>query len=183
MEAGYLKADSANLPNIDAFMVASFFGSSSDYNASEFRNVKTSASSRQSYGDDAIGYVQLRRDSNICTVKCKVCPEHRLRSKSYAATMVVDEEEGKIVSVQCHDCAASQGGCKHAVAFLMWVYRRSEEPSSTSVDCYWKKPTLAHVGTTLKFMTSKRTFEDSSYLLTEHFTQFVVNRICTRSSK
>ncbi|KAL4718156.1 hypothetical protein ACJJTC_003371 [Scirpophaga incertulas] len=29
-------------------------------------------------------------------------------------------------------CPASLGGCKHAVAFLMWVHRRSEEPSCTS---------------------------------------------------
>ncbi|KAJ0173001.1 hypothetical protein K1T71_011177 [Dendrolimus kikuchii] len=77
MEAGFTKADSANLPNIDVVMVARFFASNSNYNAAEFRNVKT--------------YV-----------------------------------------VQYHDCAASQGGCKHAVALLMWFHRRSEEPSCTS---------------------------------------------------
>ncbi|KAJ0172475.1 hypothetical protein K1T71_011614 [Dendrolimus kikuchii] len=91
MEAGYTKADSANLPNIDVVMVASFFASNSNFNAAEFRN-----------------------------------------SKSYAATMVVDEKESKIVSVQYHDYDAYQGGCKHAVALLMWFHRRSEEPSCTS---------------------------------------------------
>lgn len=114
-----------------------------------------SRSSRQSYGDDAIGYVQLKRDANLCMVKCKICPEHRVHSKSYSVTMIVDEEESIIVSVKCHDCAASEGGCKHAVAFLMWVHRRSEEPSCTSVECYWKKSNLAKVGTSLKFITTK----------------------------
>lgn len=67
--------------------------------------------------------------------------------------MVVDEHRGEIVSCQCLDCAASAGGCKHAVAFLMWTHRRSEEPSCTEIECYWKKPTLSKVGTTMKFVT------------------------------
>lgn len=45
------------------------------------------------------------------------------------------------------------GGCKHAVAFLMWLHRRSEEPSPTETECYWKKSKLSGVGTNLKFMT------------------------------
>lgn len=70
--------------------------------------------------------------------------------------MIVDEKEGKVLSVQCHDCATSTGGCKHSVAFLMWVYyRRSKEPSSTEIQCYWKKSKLAHVGTNIKYITTK----------------------------
>lgn len=45
------------------------------------------------------------------------------------------------------------GGCKHAVAFLMWVHRRSEDPSPTEVQCYWKKSVLSGVGTSLKYIT------------------------------
>lgn len=44
------------------------------------------------------------------------------------------------------------GGCKHLVAFLFWIHRRSEEPSPTSVLCYWKKSRLSTVGSK-KFMT------------------------------
>lgn len=108
---------------------------------------------RESYGDDAIGYVQLRRESGFCTVKCKICPEHKVRASSYNVTMVVDENNGEIVSCQCLDCVASTGGCKHAIAFLMWTHRRSEEPSCTEVECYWKKSTLSRVGTTIKYVT------------------------------
>lgn len=81
--------------------------------------------------------------------------QHKVRSKSYAATMIADEKLGKVVSVQCHDCAASTGGCKHAVAVLMWVHRRSEEAFTTEIQCYWKKSKLAQVGNNLKFITSK----------------------------
>lgn len=69
--------------------------------------------------------------------------------------MVVNEKEGVVQSVQCNDCPASQGCCKHAVAFLMWTHRRSEEPSCTATECYWKKSKLSKVGTTLKFIKIK----------------------------
>lgn len=64
---------------------------------------------RETYGDSAIGYVCLKRESSKCTVKARICPEHRVRSKSYSVTLIVDEEEEKVFSVECHDCAASLG--------------------------------------------------------------------------
>lgn len=69
--------------------------------------------------------------------------------------MTVDEKNGLILSAKCHDCAASEGGCKHAVAFLMWVHRRSEEPACTSVECYWRKAKLSKIGTSLKFILAR----------------------------
>ncbi|GBP23012.1 Beta-1,3-galactosyltransferase 6 [Eumeta japonica] len=86
-------------------------------------------SSRESYGDDAVGYVQLKRESNICTVKCRVCPEHK-----------------------CHDCAASAGGCKHAVAFDGCI----EEAKSRHAHRYnaTGKVRTIKVGTTLKCITT-----------------------------
>lgn len=47
------------------------------------------------------------------------------------------------------------GGCKHAVAFLACLYRRSEEPSPTSIACYWQKPELSEVGSNIKFIKIK----------------------------
>ncbi|KAH9627674.1 hypothetical protein HF086_016828 [Spodoptera exigua] len=162
VEKDFIKADSVNLPKVDSFMIANFFASNPDFCSAEFRNVKTTVSSRQSYGDDAIGYVQLKRDHTLCTVKCRICPEHKVRQTSYSVSMVIDEKEGVVKSVQCHDCPASLGGCKHSVAFLMWVHRRSEEPACTSTECYWKKSKLAKVGTTLKFTTVKQMKGNSS---------------------
>lgn len=37
----------------------------------------------------------------------------------------------------------------------MWVHRRSEEPSCTSTECYWKKSKLSRVGSSLKYLTAK----------------------------
>ncbi|CAK1585692.1 unnamed protein product [Parnassius mnemosyne] len=153
MESNFVRADNSNLPKIDGFMVADFFKNNADYYAAEHKNVKTAVSARESYGDDAIGYVQLQREHGVCTVKCKMCPEHKVRTKPYNVTMIINENDSEIMSCQCHDCAASAGGCKHAVAFLMWVLRRSDEPACTSIECYWKKPTLSKVGTTLKYIT------------------------------
>ena len=112
MEENFVKGDSTNLPRLDAIMVASFFATNPDFCSAEYRNVKTSVSSRASYGDDAVGYVQLYRNSGLCTVKCKMCPEHKVRTKSYNVSLEINENEGKVMSVQCHDCAASQGGCR-----------------------------------------------------------------------
>lgn len=39
------------------------------------------------------------------------------------------------------------------ISFLMWLHRQSEEPSLTEVKCYWKKSTLASVGSSIKFIT------------------------------
>ncbi|GBP43076.1 hypothetical protein EVAR_96338_1 [Eumeta japonica] len=148
-----------------------------DYNqmCDRLRNRKRSRSSRPLYGDDAISYVQLKREGNICTVKCKICPEHKVHAKLYAVTLIVDEDDEKVTSIQCHDCVAAQafsystaerrdvgvlgtaielatggrsivlvgtqlilGGCKHALALVMWTHRRSEDPTPTEVACYWK---------------------------------------------
>lgn len=112
-------------------------------------------SERESYGDNAMGYVQVKREGDICTVKARITPEHSVRKKAYHVTLTCNEIEEKILNVQCEDCAAQQGGCKHAVAFLAWLHRRSEDPPSTSIDCYWKKSRLSSVGTSLKFIKCK----------------------------
>ncbi|XP_013194034.2 uncharacterized protein LOC106137691 [Amyelois transitella] len=155
MEPGFIKANSSNLPRVDLLMLGDFLASNKDFCSSEFRNVKASLSSRPSYGDDAISYVQVQNDRNICTVKCKICPEHKVHAKLYSVTLIVDKDEEKVISVQCHDCVAAQGGCKHAIALLMWVHHRSEEPSCTEVQCYWKKSKLSRVGTAIKYITVK----------------------------
>ncbi|KAF5280212.1 hypothetical protein FQA39_LY05346 [Lamprigera yunnana] len=97
----------------------------------------------------------LKHDGKICIVKGKICSEHKVHAKLYAVSVVVDEEEEVVISVQCHDCVASERGCKHSIAFLMWIHRRSEEPPCTAAACYWKKSKLSRVGSSLKYMTAK----------------------------
>lgn len=61
-------------------------------------------SSRENYGDNAIGYVCLKREDTICTMKCQMCPEHRVHSKGYTVVLVVNEDKEEITSVDCQDC-------------------------------------------------------------------------------
>ncbi|KAL4719807.1 hypothetical protein ACJJTC_009424 [Scirpophaga incertulas] len=85
MELGFTKANSSNLPRVDSLMLGEFLASNKDLYSAEFRNV----SSRPSYGDDAISYVQLKRDGNLCVVKSNICPEHKIHGKLYGVTLVV----------------------------------------------------------------------------------------------
>lgn len=64
---------------------------------------------RPNYRDVAIGYVQLHRAQNICTVKAEVCPEHRIRNKNYCVTVVVNESEESVDKAYCEGCAAALG--------------------------------------------------------------------------
>lgn len=66
-------------------------------------------SGRENYGDNAIGYVQVKREGNICTVKAKVTPEHSIHKKGYSVSLVCDEQEEEVTSVKCEDCAAASG--------------------------------------------------------------------------
>ncbi|RVE53270.1 hypothetical protein evm_002103 [Chilo suppressalis] len=152
MDEGFNKGQSDNLPKIDGLMVAHYLAVNNDFFAVEMRGVKMQRSARESYGDDAIGYVQVKRDGDVCTIKCRITPEHRVRTKPYHCSLQCNEKDQEVLSVTCEDCAASRGGCKHTIAFLMWLHRRSEEPSTTATKCYWKKSKLSSIGTTLKFI-------------------------------
>ncbi|XP_047529697.1 uncharacterized protein LOC125065885 [Vanessa atalanta] len=136
-------------------MVAHYLSTNSDFVATEMRGIKMQRSARDSYGDDAIGYVQVKRVGDVCTVKCRITPEHRVRTTPYHCSLECNEKDGEVLNVTCEDCAASRGGCKHTIAFLMWLHRRSEEPSTTATKCYWKKSKLSGIGTTLKMIKAK----------------------------
>ncbi|KAL4717801.1 hypothetical protein ACJJTC_000950 [Scirpophaga incertulas] len=156
MDDGFEKGQSDNLPKIDGLMVAYYLTKNSDFVAAEMRGVKMQRSVRDNYGDDAIGYVQVKRVGNICTVKCGITPEHRVRATPYYCSLECDEKDNEILNVMCKDCAASSGGCKHAaVAFLIWLHRRSEEPSTTAIKCYWRKSKLSGIGTTFNMIKAK----------------------------
>lgn len=107
-------------------------------------------------------------------MKCKITPEHKVRNKPYRIEAKISEAEETILYCKCLDCPASKGeffiiqdlckvllsicfnfsgGCKDSVAFILWLHRRSEEPSVTSVECYWKVSKLSKVGSTTKFIT------------------------------
>lgn len=102
-------------------------------------------SAGEDYGDDAVGYVQLRRADGVCEVVCRITPEHKVSSKPYCVVVKIDESLEKILDAKCMDCAAAEGHCKHATAFIGWLHRRSSEKSVTSKTSYWKKARLSSV--------------------------------------
>lgn len=91
------------------------------------RCVKATRNGRESYGDSAIGYVQLKRTHGQCTIIAACCPEQSFRSKSYRVQVEIDLTKSEIKSAVCHDCIASAGGCKHALAVLGWLHQESEK--------------------------------------------------------
>lgn len=66
-------------------------------------------SCRESYGDNAIGYVQVKRTDKIIDIIGKMTSEHRLSSTPYTVKAQVDEREMCLKFVTCHGCVASQG--------------------------------------------------------------------------
>ena len=64
---------------------------------------------RESYGDSAISYVQLKRENDFCYIQAKICPEHRVRNKPYNVSVVINEKDEDVKKAECHDCIASLG--------------------------------------------------------------------------
>ena len=50
-------------------------------------------SSRENYGDVVIGYVCLKRDNAKCTIRVRICPEHRVKLKDYTVLIKIDEKK------------------------------------------------------------------------------------------
>ncbi|GBM59212.1 hypothetical protein AVEN_60408-1 [Araneus ventricosus] len=67
------------------------------------------ASGRESYGDSAIGYVQVKYENNLCTVRAIATPEHKISKKGYGVTVICNEEDEVVLSALCDSCAASLG--------------------------------------------------------------------------
>lgn len=140
---GYAMADSRNLPKVDYMMLLQYMRENDSFNVAEIRGAKVLLSSRDAYVETSVGYVEVKRENAVCFIKGRVTPEHRVRTKMYSVVARINEADETILEVTCEDCAASQGGCKHSICFIMWLIKRAEEPSVTSVRCYWTQPKLS----------------------------------------
>ncbi|KAJ8915458.1 hypothetical protein NQ315_003221 [Exocentrus adspersus] len=102
-QKGFVKATSNNLPTIDIFMVTDFLKRDDRFNVGEMRGTKAASAIRESYGDNAIGYVELKREGPICVVQARICPEHKVRSKAYSVIVETNEEEERVTDIKCND--------------------------------------------------------------------------------
>lgn len=76
---------------------------------------------REDYGDNAIGFVEVKREGSTCIVQSKVCPEHKVRNTGYTVVCKVDEDADVIAEMTCQDCAASAG--KNTLYFFMGDFK------------------------------------------------------------
>lgn len=83
-------------------------------------------SSNPDYLNSAIGRVQYKIENDVYTVKARVVPEHKVTKKQNSVVAIVDTQLEQIEDVYCESesdgCKAAAGGCKHAVAFLFFLY-------------------------------------------------------------
>ncbi|KAG4065951.1 hypothetical protein HA402_002694 [Bradysia odoriphaga] len=116
------------------------------------------------YGDEAVGKVQVKKTSKSSHVLAEVTPEHKINTQAYIVSVNIDLRHQKIINAQCKGCVAALGGCKHAIAVVEWLHRRSEEPSPTEEKCYWKKSALATIDPSKPYdsdATESSTYTDS----------------------
>lgn len=147
------------MPTVSIQMLAELFNRTTIYVNNESSGVKAKRSLGEKYGDDAIGRVQLKKTKSSCSVIALVTPEHKIKTQPYK--VIVNERNQKIKSAECKGCIAALGGCKHAIALIGWLHRRSEEPSPTEQICYWKKSVLASVDISKPYNSD--TEESSTY--------------------
>ncbi|XP_044759885.1 uncharacterized protein LOC123317422 [Coccinella septempunctata] len=113
MESNFSKASSENLPPVNYVMIHEFFSRNTNYLSVEMKGMKNMKAARSGYGDDAVGYVQLKRENSICLIKGRIVPEHKVRSKPYFVEATIDESTDEIKNCVCESCVASQGMFQH----------------------------------------------------------------------
>ncbi|XP_030749227.1 uncharacterized protein LOC115877209 [Sitophilus oryzae] len=100
-EPGFEKASFDNLPKVDAEMVNDFF---LDFFSAEAKNAKTTRAQKASFGDNAVGYVQVKKENHLCIILAIITPEHKVRQKEYSIEAVVDmTEEKSVMTVLCRE--------------------------------------------------------------------------------
>lgn len=107
LDEGFEAATPNNLPVVDFAMALDFIQNSME--SCETQGWKLSRSCRENYGDNAVGYVQVKRTKQVVLVKARITPEHKLHKTAYRVSAEIDEKKEVINFAKCHDCAAGQG--------------------------------------------------------------------------
>lgn len=105
---GFVGATSNNLPSVDFEMFMDFIAKAIDTRL-ETQGWKITKSCRENYGDNAIGYVQVKRQHKLVDVVAKITPEHKLHDTPYSVEAQIDEDAMCLNYVSCNGCVASQG--------------------------------------------------------------------------
>lgn len=144
--AGFAKASSNNLPAVSSEMVWNYvlkLMKVASENPDVVKILQTVAASKPDHGDDSVCFVQLKRDDrHVCVVKGQIVTDGG--AKVYQLSVVVDEQEERILSAECSECECFENGdCRHVVTFLSWIHRKSEADESSEVVCFFRGPLAA----------------------------------------
>ena len=93
------KATSKNLHVVDVHMLTEFIKKDTHFISPEIRYVKSVRNGRESYGDSAFSYVQLKRSSDDCIVIAAMSPEHNVRNSSYRVEVNVGSSQLNVLTV------------------------------------------------------------------------------------
>ena len=80
-DRGFKKADSRNLPHVNSEMVCELIRNDSRFDVG-----------KDSYGHSAISFVCLKRTRDLRTIKCNVCPEHKMRDANQKVNIILNED-------------------------------------------------------------------------------------------
>ena len=69
---GFVKGNSDNLPEVNIISLGVFIAKDNNFISPEISNIKAIRNGRESYGESAVGYVQVKRVKHIHTVVCDV---------------------------------------------------------------------------------------------------------------
>lgn len=86
---------------------------------SKFRVFIRSASG--DYGDNAIGYVKIKRIESVCTVHAKITPQTSVNNSPYDVSVDVDEKM-KIISNATCTCQASAGNFVNVFVMKLFLF-------------------------------------------------------------
>ncbi|XP_037049362.1 uncharacterized protein LOC119083682 [Bradysia coprophila] len=151
-EPGFHKVNGFNSPKISYSMILNFMAKNAERQAKP---------PKKEYLDEDIDFVQIKTALVYTKLMCLIME----KGQSYTAdrisvVAVIDSKRKEFTSVVCKRCEGRQ--CDHVVAFLFWMYRRSNEPNSDRPAFWGCNPPTELISMPLKQLYHiSQKFEDS----------------------
>uniref|UniRef100_A0A2M4BMV0 YqaJ viral recombinase domain-containing protein n=2 Tax=Anopheles marajoara TaxID=58244 RepID=A0A2M4BMV0_9DIPT len=154
LEPGYQKAYSCNVPYVSHEMFWDFILDlmrTVAGNEQQLKALQELTANRTGDGEDSIGFVQLRREECICTVRGQLHTVSQTDDgesteiKIYQLAVEVDEQQERIQAVSCRECD-ELGCCQHAISFVLWLHNRNQPSACPSErECFFRTPFVTGV--------------------------------------
>uniref|UniRef100_A0A182IM45 YqaJ viral recombinase domain-containing protein n=1 Tax=Anopheles atroparvus TaxID=41427 RepID=A0A182IM45_ANOAO len=153
LSVGYQKAYSCNLPLVTRQMFFEYMVrlmKAVSGNDSQLKALQASTANNAEFDDDSIGCVQLKREDSGCTLKGQIhsiSPSDDGESaeiKIYQLSVVIDEENHTIESIECSDCT-EVGCCQHTISLLLWLHNQNQLGTHQELECFFRTPLVTEL--------------------------------------